>query len=360
MKKSSKFLALTLSSLTLISNVGFVEAVKPKTSHNRHSQKARTSSSILDNVVKFKSQIPKGGIWVETTIGDTCITKEKLEAVNTEKMTKLASNFASQHFKGCIPCRNSFNISLANTFEQYQTIISAMSVFEKNRIDEEDLIDFLCIAHRNKTEIPDKLNFNSVQMLCYDKISIFNLLQDGEHVFKFHILTGSTINTPSEFLSQTKPKKEKNPGNLIKQILEFKKEVLASIMSMESEMGDTRIEKKEIDSLNSHIMLHVESELNLNLHRPSFLNMLSTSEIDLINSFELCYTMLTTMIIHEKNKIEKNDLMEFLCIAQRNGVEIPDVLNFNSAYMYCSDRNAIFSLKKDGKIVFVFLIPMDE
>lgn len=59
MKKPLKFLALILSSLILASSAEFTEAVKPKTSHNRHLQKIQTSSNILDNVVKFKSQIPK-------------------------------------------------------------------------------------------------------------------------------------------------------------------------------------------------------------------------------------------------------------------------------------------------------------
>ena len=351
MKKPLKFLALILSSLILASSAEFTEAAKPKTSHNRHLQKTQTSSNILDNVVKFKSQIPKGGIWIETTMGDTCITKEKLESVNTEKMTKLAPNFESQNFKGYIIHCDSFDINLASTFEQYQTMVSAMSVFEKNRIDEEDLIDFLCIAHRNQTEIPDELNFNSVQMLCYDKISIFNLLQGGKRVFTFHILTGNTINTISEILSPEEL--EESSDNPMDKISDLKKKVLVSGISIESEMGDTRIEKKEIDKVSSYLISRIK--LILNSRRLS-----STNMSDFINDFECYHTILSVITANKRNKIEKKILINLLYMAQIKEVKIPDVLNFNSAYIYCSDRNVICSLKKDGKIVFVFLIPIDK
>ena len=547
MKKLSKILALILSSSILISNIGVVKAVKPENSHTDHSKKEKISSSILDNVVKFKDQIPFGGMWIDTTLGDTCITKEEFESVNAEKMTKLASEFELQNFEGCELLPES-NIRLANTFEQYQTIMSALSVLEKKRIDKEDLIDFLCIAHRNKVEIPDKLNFNSAQMSCCSRISVFYLMQDEKCVFTFWILTAKTIPTAPETLPPleplkgkdsfptvlktlppfepskvkdtlptalrtlppleplkgkdsfptalrtlppfeplkgkdalpttlrtlppTKPSKVKDTlptvletlpplkplkvkdtlptvletlpplkplkvkdtlptvletlpplkplkgkdslptvlrtlpptksskgkdslpttlrilpplkplkgkdslptvlrtlpppkpqeiqdyENLIVGLSNFRNEVLASEISIESGIGNTCITKKEIDLLNCLTVSGVQSMLKLKLNKSDSTDSVCAHDKNLIYNFEFCYILLLSMTIYQKNKMDRTDLIEFLCIAQRMGTKIPDVIKFNYVRMYGNDKNIVFYLKQNKKTVFTFCIPI--
>ncbi len=198
MKKTSKFLALILSSVTLFSHVGVVGAVKHKTTKpsTLSSDRLRKQSVYgsltgeLDEALKFEGEVLTSGMSLESEIGNTFVTKGEISSFNARKMTKTRGMFdliLRGYSRFYVNRGLKLDKGLCDNFESFFTILTVMFVHRKNRIEKSDIISLLCIAQRKGVEIPDLINFNSVNMYCNSKIAIFSLKKDGRQVFGFSI-----------------------------------------------------------------------------------------------------------------------------------------------------------------------------
>ncbi len=147
----------------------------------------------------------------------------------------------------------------------------------------------------------------------------------------------------------------------LNQELRFKGELLASPMRVETEMGNTFITKSMISSQNAREMRKTRDTFDsiLRLASVSYVSRGRKLDKELYGDFDSLCTILTATSVRTKNKVEKKDIINLLCVAQRKGIEIPDLINFDCVNMYCNGKSAIVSLKKDGRQVFGFLIPID-
>ena len=145
-------------------------------------------------------------------------------------------------------------------------------------------------------------------------------------------------------------------------VSEFKNTVSVKNMFLESHMDSTIVVKGsyiESRAISEFTKIRYTYYRNLGVYSKFCVNRGIEINKDLFSNFESFYTIHTVMLVYMKNKIEKNDILNFLCIAQIIGTKIPDEMKFNSVNMYCNGEIAIFSLKKDGRQVFGFPIKID-
>lgn len=171
MKKSLKFLALVLSSLTLASNAGFVGAAGPETS-------TETSTKPLlpiINLVDFKNKTLSHAQIIEFKLCDMCIKKEEVKSVYNQHLPEkfeLLKTFCSSTMS-----------PITDDFESFIIVMALKKIMDTSKPKKEDLISFLYIADMKKMEIPDVLNFNSVEIDWNRKDGMVFFKQDEKPVF---------------------------------------------------------------------------------------------------------------------------------------------------------------------------------
>ena len=171
MKKPLKFLALVLSSLTLASNAGFVRAAGPETSTETSSK----PSLPLINLVDFKNKTLSHAQIIKFKLCDMCIKKEEVKSVYDQHLP--------EKFEFLKTFCSSTMSPITDDFESFNIIMSLKKVMDTSKPEKEDLISFLYIANMKKMEIPDVLNFNSIEIDWNRKDGVIFFKQGEKPVF---------------------------------------------------------------------------------------------------------------------------------------------------------------------------------
>ena len=176
MKKVSKFLALVLSSLALASSAVFVGTVKSKTSIDFQPEESKPLLSLID-LVDFKNKTLSNAQVIKFKLYNMCIKKEEVKSVYTQRLPEKFERFKISY--------GSAISSITKDFESFTTIIALKKIMDTSKPEKEDFISFLYIADMKKIEIPDVLNFNSVEIDWNRKDGLIFFKQDERPVFGF-------------------------------------------------------------------------------------------------------------------------------------------------------------------------------